>query len=170
MGNDDDDRRGRFTTTTTTITEGRHGASNVGVDDNNDDDNNDNCDIAPSPPTLEQKSLLQRDVPEPPQTEILPVEEPRGAHTSPGCMGLAGPGGGQRPPSEIGIDSRLAAIARQEFGGATEVQIGPVLVVRESLASPVLLRLGNPQCDGKAGSTLAGVDFSNSQFAVNLPR
>ena len=51
------------------------------------------------------KSSLQSVTSEPPQTEDPPIGVSVGAHTSPGCVG-----GGQRPPSELGIVFRLASM------------------------------------------------------------
>ena len=57
------------------------------------------------PPPSAAKSSLQLVTSEHPQTEDPPVKEPGGAHTSQGCVG-----GGQRPPSELGIVFRLASM------------------------------------------------------------
>ena len=76
--------------------EGRHFHEHGMRDDDNDDDETTPRAAGKAPPTLEQKSSLQRDVPEHPQTETRASNETQGAQTSLGSVSpdheMVGPG------------------------------------------------------------------------------
>ena len=104
--------------------------------------------VRPEIPRVAAKSSLRPVTSEPDGLQDPPVKEPGGAHTSQGCVG-----GGQRPPSELGIVFLLASmpVSWSNFGISAGSHperefTGQPPMAREcdsSSTSPVLFRLGN---------------------------
>ena len=159
MGNDDGDGDdGTVTITTATRT---NNDDDDDVDNDDDDDRRtNNAQAGQAPPRVRGKSSLWPVTAEPPQTANPPEHSSGGAPTSQGGVSpiprRGGPGAGQCPASELEIESRVAPIARREFGGATGVKPRPVPVVRGPKAFS-----NTPVGDGEAGSTLPVFNFED---------
>ena len=95
-----------------------------------------------------------------PRTPPTPrIEEMRGARGGNPGESTSGPGAGQRPASELWIDSRVAPVARWELADATGAHrstnpgLRPVLIGPTDVVTPLL-------CDGEVGKASDGFHFA----------